>query len=390
MIYHADPRGEIPIKANIKALTDRRGIPPLESRMDKKVSEVKLAQIAREAGVSRATVSLCLRNKAGPGEETRSRVLKIAQRLGYVPDAKLTSMMARIRDTRPKDFLPIAWLNTHHDEKAWHYYKFMSPYLEGARERCGELGYRIEEIWTRSPHMTPRKVSQILDGRGIEGVIIGPPASEINLNWENRAGVALGTELLTPRLHRIRPEAVFNFLLSLNLLRQAGFQRIGVCLSRWIDQSAGHVHSGMIEHLASKAPKGTFISPLFLEQSDSNALELQHRIQAWVKTEKPRVIVTQDNRLLDWLADLGVKVPEQIGVFHLAIDDDVLDWAGIISHKREQGRAAAELVISLVQNRQFGVPKIALDTTVRGIWSPGKTLRMPKKIDSIALEEFNV
>lgn len=47
-------------------------------------SKVTLTDIARESGVSAATVSLALRNKTGLREETRQRVLDVAQQLGYL------------------------------------------------------------------------------------------------------------------------------------------------------------------------------------------------------------------------------------------------------------------------------------------------------------------
>jgi LacI family transcriptional regulator len=45
---------------------------------------VTIADVARASGVSPATVSLALRNKAGIGTETRQRVLNAAQALGYL------------------------------------------------------------------------------------------------------------------------------------------------------------------------------------------------------------------------------------------------------------------------------------------------------------------
>jgi LacI family transcriptional regulator len=47
-------------------------------------AKVTIADIARESGVSAATVSLALRNKAGLRHETRQRVLDTAQQLGYL------------------------------------------------------------------------------------------------------------------------------------------------------------------------------------------------------------------------------------------------------------------------------------------------------------------
>jgi hypothetical protein len=45
-------------------------------------------------------------------------------------------------------------------------------YLQGARERCRQLGYRLEEIWANEPDMTMRRLSQILYQRSIEGVVV--------------------------------------------------------------------------------------------------------------------------------------------------------------------------------------------------------------------------
>jgi LacI family transcriptional regulator len=47
-------------------------------------SKVTIADIARDSGVSPATVSLVLRDKPGIGPETRQRVLDSAQALGYI------------------------------------------------------------------------------------------------------------------------------------------------------------------------------------------------------------------------------------------------------------------------------------------------------------------
>lgn len=62
--------------------------------------KVTSRDVAREAGVSRTTVSFVLNNtpSARIGDETRERVLAAAQRLGYVPDA--SARMLRIGRTR--------------------------------------------------------------------------------------------------------------------------------------------------------------------------------------------------------------------------------------------------------------------------------------------------
>ncbi|MFJ2116446.1 LacI family DNA-binding transcriptional regulator, partial [Streptomyces sp. NPDC087850] len=46
-----------------------------------------MADVAKRVGVSRALVSLVFRNQPGAGEETRRRVLRAADELGYRPDS---------------------------------------------------------------------------------------------------------------------------------------------------------------------------------------------------------------------------------------------------------------------------------------------------------------
>jgi LacI family transcriptional regulator len=46
--------------------------------------KVKIIDIARQSGVSMATVSLVLNNKPGVSQETRSRIFRVAQELGYL------------------------------------------------------------------------------------------------------------------------------------------------------------------------------------------------------------------------------------------------------------------------------------------------------------------
>src|ERR687888_406599 len=56
---------------------------------------VTLLDIAADAGVSRATVSLVMRNSPLPAAETRERVLDSAERLGYVYDRVAASLRSQ-------------------------------------------------------------------------------------------------------------------------------------------------------------------------------------------------------------------------------------------------------------------------------------------------------
>jgi len=65
-----------------------------------KQKPVSLRDIAEEAGVSRMTVSLALRDTARIPPATRQRVREIADRLGYRPDPRVRRAMAAIAQSR--------------------------------------------------------------------------------------------------------------------------------------------------------------------------------------------------------------------------------------------------------------------------------------------------
>ncbi|MDQ8207924.1 LacI family DNA-binding transcriptional regulator [Coraliomargarita sp. SDUM461003] len=113
------------------------------------MSRVSLKQIAEKAGVSRMTVSCALRNSPRVKAETAARIQAIADELGYAPDPRFAEHMARVRETKQKALLPIAWINANAKQKAFREYEWLQPYFEGAQERCEELGYRLEEFWLR-------------------------------------------------------------------------------------------------------------------------------------------------------------------------------------------------------------------------------------------------
>jgi LacI family transcriptional regulator len=351
-----------------------------------KKSKIKasLANIARLAGVSTAAVSFALQNQPGVSPATRERIWRIAKKLGYAPDARIANWMARVRDAKSKDLLPIAWLNTSWQKDAWRTFLFHTPYLNGAEARALELGYKIEEIWFHEPGMTMQRLSKILYQRGIEGVIVTHPARHLRLDWKHLASVSLGASLLAPRLHRVMADLNFNLLLALKSLKRLGYRRIGIALTQELDSASHYTLRATVRDLYFNAPAEERIPPLFhsrfaFREKDSYSGTLETEAVAWIRQYRPEVVVGHDGRLVEWVEKAGYRVPADIGVVHLALDDDASDWAGIHSRRREVGATAVEWLVSLMRNRQFGVPKTPLNISVRGSWQMGKTLRAERR-----------
>jgi LacI family transcriptional regulator len=345
---------------------------------------VSLSDISEAAGLSKATVSYVLHNKRGPSPETRVRVLQIAEQLGYRPDARVISYMATVRNATAKQLLPIAWVNTNWEKGAWENYKFLSPYFEGASARCLELGYRLEKIWAAEPGISMRRIAQIIYQRGIEATIVTHGFSHIRLRWENLASVSLESALLAPRLSNIMSDTTYNIYLALKMTRRQGYRRIGICLDSRVGRSSYNMARAAVGLFHASVAPAEILPPFYFTRSKHEQWPqamFSREFPLWLKQHRPDVVVCHDNHMVKYLEGLGYRVPEDIGVVHIATDDDVSDWAGINSRRREIGASAADTVISLLQNRRFGVPKLPLEVRIRGTWHNGRTLLVPKPKD---------
>ncbi|WP_269537165.1 LacI family DNA-binding transcriptional regulator [Cerasicoccus fimbriatus] len=344
---------------------------------------ISLGDIAREAGVTRSAVSYALRNSPGVSEATRKRILDISERLGYQPDARMASWMASVRNTKNKGLLPIAWLNTEYNTPSWRKLNYLSPFYKGAEERADVMGYRLEEIWTHAPGMNVKNISRILYQRGITGVIVTYPAGRFNLDWNLFAGVAIGGGLLSPRLHRVMADHYQNLLIALKMLKRHGYRRVGICLEEDVDKFTAHAIRAAANYFYTTSTKAHRVPPLFyVHKTDEEWQIAKEDIVKWIRKFKPEAIICHNFRMPEVIAEAGLRLPQDVGLVHLATDDDVEGWAGISSNKRVIGATAIDLLVGMMLNRQFGVPKHAVDTSIIGEWHEGNTLLLPNPAKS--------
>ncbi|MEU4422179.1 LacI family DNA-binding transcriptional regulator [Actinoplanes sp. NPDC024001] len=88
-----------------------------------------LADVATEAGVSVALVSIVMRGAPGAGAATRERVLEVARRLGYQPDSR-----ARLLRSGRSRLLGVVFDVRH---------PFHHDLLTGLYDAAGEVGYEL-------------------------------------------------------------------------------------------------------------------------------------------------------------------------------------------------------------------------------------------------------
>jgi len=94
----------------------------------------------------------------------------------------------------------------------------------------------------------------------------------------------------------------------------------------------------------------------------------------WFTKNKPEVVVSHHEEVLEWLARLKVKVPQETGFIHLNLPDTTGRMAGIYQNGHEVGAAAADFLVAMLHRNERGIPELPHTILVEGTWIDGKTL----------------
>lgn len=129
-------------------------------------SKVTIADIARDSGVSPATVSLVLRDKPGIGAETRQRVLESAQNLGYLYRPTHQSQTS----AKITNFGLIIKVGPYDDP---HSNIFYTPVMSGIETICRRS--RVNLLYTTMPvdeHNNPLELPPLFTEGQVDGILL--------------------------------------------------------------------------------------------------------------------------------------------------------------------------------------------------------------------------
>jgi LacI family transcriptional regulator len=342
--------------------------PPDESSGD----HITIRDVAREAGLSLATVSRALRNSPGVKAGTLQRVREAAKKIGYRPDPLVATLMSRLRG-RPvdKDVNVIALLNVGQSEQDFMLGTFYGDLVAGAAERARELGFIPELFPLRLPGMTPQRMGDILFHRGIHAVVILPmkPQTErLDLDWSHFAPVAVGYSLREPVLHRVVPDHYTGLRLALDRLVALGYRRIGLCVDAFTDErvfrkwTAAMAWHNVVVGRARAVP--ALVGPSIQRKN----------FLAWFRRHRPDAVIGQQQMIVTWIRESGLRVPEQVGYCHPSWSDSNKRCAAVDQQPFVVGRAAIEMVVGQIHRNERGIPQHPTILEVQPSWVEGSTI----------------
>lgn len=334
-----------------------------------------MQQIADAAGVSKSAVSLALRNDPRIPEVTRVRIQQFADEMGYRRNPVVDSLMTQLRAGRQPTFQanlalincsPIKDLNQNHTFKRLR---------EGVLRRGEQLGYGIEEFWLQQPDMRPERLKQIVETRGIRGLILIAAldldtihASYSNF-WYDFACAVIGVTHLNNQLNCSSNDQYLTARRATMKVLETGYKRPLLVVPEGDDALLEEKFSAGFFSAARHLPKKDQLDMVSL-----NIEDLDSAVAA-IKKQKPDVVLTNKLELYDALLEAGVKIPKDLGVAHLDWHVDIPHLAGMRQNNREVGSAGVDLVVGQLQKNEFGALEHPNVVQVESIWVDGPSLK---------------
>jgi len=340
---------------------------------------VRLRDIAEKAGVSRMTVSLALRGDPQVSKETQVRIHKIADEMGYQPNAKVSRAMAELAKSRHVAADErLAFLTSEKTEQGWKEWRYNVECFEGARKRALEYGYVLEPFWLRQSKTTPEKIGRMLWSRGIDGVMVAPLGNDFHkdglrtfdFDWSKFSVVELAETLDEPRLDCARHDHFNGMLMALFSMESLGYRRIGLVLDSMLDVRTRH--RWYSAYLLWKSVRGFSeeLPVMFYEKFDVV------KVRQGIQTCKLDALVTVRSTLSSELESVGLRVPADIGVAVLdRPSGDECELSGINQNTEMIGSAAADLLVGLVRRGEKGIPAFPSQKICDGLWVEGQTTK---------------
>jgi DNA-binding LacI/PurR family transcriptional regulator len=327
-----------------------------------------LRSIATLVGVTPATVSLALRDSPEISRETRERVKRAAESLGYQPDPELRKLMHRLRVTRTPAYrstlcaltdLPLCEPR-------------VERLLQGARARAAELGFDVAfESWPAEDDAI-HKLHRGLHHRGVEGVLLLPARTASAFahlgDWSKFSVVATSRQPANPDFDRVVAHWYWSTSRALEELSAQGYTRIGLVHSAEFDRNINHklsaamiLRDGLsgVRHLARFA----YIDRTTLAAARGETIE------SWFDRESPDAIILDHPEALVPLRDrLGLEIPGPVAMVTLNRESDS-PLAGVNERWGDIGAFAVNLLSQKILSGQKGPSAVPMVTMIKGAWT---------------------
>jgi LacI family transcriptional regulator len=336
-------------------------------------SQVTMKDVAKALGISCSTVSLALHNDPRIRAERRTSVQETALRLGYHPDAMATALISRRWTSADRPIsAELAWLNNWKRPARLRGFREFDLCWQGAQEAAESQGFRLEEFVVGGD-LSFARLGRILHSRNIQGILIPPHGGEAgsqpkicSLDWRLYSVIRIGYSIPEFPANVVSGNHLQGTMLAFSEIWKRGYRRIGyVCHQNPSTRS----RAGFLMMQADCLD----VTPIPILELDVHAKNCRGTLGSWMHKNRPDAILTEIAQTATMLNELGVRIPDDVGLAATSVLDGNTD-AGICQNSKDIGRAAADTLIGLIRSHQAGFPVQRREVLVEASWQDGEML----------------
>lgn len=342
-------------------------------------------EISLLAGVSQSTVSRALRNHPALPRATCERIQSVARTLGYEGNPLLSAVLGSVRRGRGASYLgTLGYLTAHATADGWRRVATHRDFLDGAKARAAVLGFKLEPFWAADPAVSGRRMTEILQARGISALVLGSRSPEnrfADLDWNAFAVVRIGLSAPPQRFHCVVNHQIHTLRIVAGELVDRGYRKIGLAITHW--QNEVVEHNWLAAFLAwHYVTPGLTPVPIHLVER----MERKEFLR-WYRAHRPDAVITMNSSCREWLAAAGASLPDRVGFALLDWHTEHGDTAGAVQDNTRVGSAAVDIALGMLQRNERGAPDNPQLTLIKGYWRDGATVRpRPEKTDAPAAD----
>jgi DNA-binding LacI/PurR family transcriptional regulator len=336
-----------------------------------------IRDLARRLGLSPTTVSEALRGKSRVARSTMVRVRAAAEQAGYHYNPLAGRVMSQVRTSAVRRFRgALALLDLEEPDRPVGAARFNKMLVRGVIARARDLGFSLDRFLIGPGGVTPARLNGVLAARGIGGVLVLPSFADVHLeglDWPRLAGLYLDRVIRHPRLHSVSPDHFGGMCDALRRLEARGYRHPGLVLQRQQDDRLQRRWEGAFlatcHQDASLAPV-----PILL----ADAID-ETTFGRWLQRHEPDVVLGHGTRLLRWMREAGLGVPDRSGFVSLNATLSEEPCAAIDLRPEQVGARGAELLVGQLLRGETGPPTVPCNTSVPAAWQEGPTVRPPQR-----------
>lgn len=318
-----------------------------------------MRQLAKQLGVSIATVSRALNHDPRVKPETRERIERLAEELGYEPDPALSALNAYRHESQRHAFRgTLAWLTNYPEPEGWRSVPTSVRLHDHLKDLAPKRGYNLDEFWLNADEMPARRLDQVLRSRGVRGIFLSSlpvGVNEITFPWEGYSVVSLSETVQRPQTHSIQKSTYFDVRRCVRRLAEAGYRRPILAVHDRFHRGMQGVHEGAFyaatqEYLGYDCP--CHVAPI---------AELYQRVKGWARDFEADCLISSlappldyESHRIPWIGFTGDLYPGH--------------QAAIVHDFRNLAKAALDIMVVKIQHSEFGLPEAPLILRIAGKW----------------------